>query len=148
MELILLQDVEKVGRKGQVVRVRDGFARNVLIPRKYAMACTSANQAFVEDQKKRAELRLEKEKAAAQEKAEKLSSLKIKIEAQAGEQDKLFGSITSEEIAEALKKKGHDFDKKQVHLKESIRTVGSHAVSIEIYPQVKASITVEVVRKG
>ncbi len=148
MELILLQDVEKVGRKGQVVRVRDGFGRNVLIPRKAAMLCTPENQGFVNDQKKRAEIRLEKEKAQAAEKAEKLSTVKIKIEAQAGEQDKLFGSITSEEIAEALQKKGHDIDKKQIHLKESIRTVGSHAVSVEIYPQVKASITVEVVRKA
>lgn len=148
MELILLQDVEKVGRKGQVVRVRDGFARNVLIPRKFAMVCTPANEEFVNDQKRRAEIRLEKEKVQATEKAEKLSSVKIKIEAQAGEQDKLFGSITSEEIAEALQKKGYDFDKKQIHLKESIRTVGSHAVTVEVYPQVKASITVEVVRKA
>lgn len=148
MELILLQDVEKVGRKGQVVRVRDGFARNVLIPRKYALACTPANEEFVNDQKRRAEARLEKEKAAAAVKAEKLSSVKIKIEAQAGEQDKLFGSVTSEEIAEALQKKGHEIDKKQIHLKDSIRTIGSHAVSIEVYPQVKASITVEVVRKA
>ena len=148
MELILLQDVEKVGRKGQVVRVRDGFARNVLIPRKFALVCTPANELFVNDQKKRAEIRLEKEKALATAKAEKLSTVKIKIEAQAGEQDKLFGSVTSEEIAEALHKKGHAIDKKQIQLKDSIRTVGSHAVTIEVYPQVKASITVEVVRKA
>ena len=148
MEIILLQDVEKVGRKGQVVRVRDGFGRNVLIPRKVAMLCTPQNEGFVNDQKKRAEIRLEKEKLQAAEKAEKLSSVKIKIEAQAGEQDKLFGSITSEEIAAALQKKGHDIDKKQIHLKESIRTVGSHVVTVEIYPQVKASITIEVVRKA
>lgn len=148
MELILLQDVEKVGRKGQVVRVRDGFARNVLIPRKFAMVCTPANEDFVNDQKKRAEVRLEKEKALATVKAEKLSTVKIKIEAQAGDQDKLFGSITSEEIAEALNKKGYDIDKKQIQLKDSIRTIGSHAVTVEVYPQVKASVTVEVVRKA
>ena len=148
MELILLQDVEKVGRKGQVVRVRDGFARNVLIPRKFAMVCTPANEDFVNDQKKRAEIRLEKEKTQAVEKAEKLSTVKIKIEAQAGEQDKLFGSITAEEIAAALQKKGHAVEKKQIHLKESIRTVGSHVVAVELYPQVKASITIEVVRKA
>ncbi len=148
MELILLQDVEKVGRKGEVVRVRDGFARNVLIPRKLALAATSENQEFVEEHRKRAELRHEKEKAAAQALADKMSSVKIKIEASAGEQEKLFGSVTSEEIAEALAKKGHNVDKKQIHMKEAIKALGSHAVTIEVYPQVKASVTVEVVRKS
>ncbi len=148
MELILLQDVEKVGRKGEVVRVRDGFARNVLIPRKLALAATSENQTFVEEHKKRAEIRRERERTTALAQAEKMSSVKIKIEAQAGEQDKLFGAVTSEEIAEALEKKGHAVDKKQIHLKEPIKTLGSHAVSVEIYHQVKANITVEVVRKA
>lgn len=148
MELILLQDVEKVGRKGEVVRVRDGFARNLLIPRKLALPSTPENQVFVEDQKRRAEARREKEKADAQARAQKLSSLKVQIEAAAGEQDKLFGSVTADEIAEALKQKGHNFDKKHISVKESIRTLGNHTVSLEIYPQVKASITVEVIRKA
>ncbi len=148
MELILLQDVEKVGRKGEVVRVRDGFARNLLIPRKLALPSTPENQVFVEDQKRRAEARREKEKADAQARAQKLSSLKVQIEAAAGEQDKLFGSVTADEIAEALKQKGHNFDKKHILVKESIRTLGNHTVSLEIYPQVKASITVEVIRKA
>jgi large subunit ribosomal protein L9 len=148
MELILLQDVEKVGRKGEVVRVRDGFARNVLIPRKLALAATSENQVFVEEHKKRAEARREKEKTAAQTLADKMSSVKIKIEAQAGEQEKLFGSVTSEEIAEALSKKGFEVDKKQIQMKDAIKSLGSHSVAVEIYPQVKANITVEVIRKA
>jgi large subunit ribosomal protein L9 len=148
MELILLQDVEKVGRKGDVVRVRDGFARNVLIPRKLALAATSENQVFVEEHKKRTEIRREKERTAALAEADKMSSLKIKIEAQAGEQEKLFGSVTSEEIAEAINKKGYHVDKKQIQLKDAIKTLGSHAVAVEIYPQVKANISVEVIRKA
>lgn len=148
MELILLQDVEKVGRKGDVVRARDGYARNFLIPRKLALPATAENQVFVEEQKTRAAARREKEKAAAQAQAEKLSSLKIKIEAQAGEQEKLFGSVTAEEIAEALQKKGHSFDKKHIQIKDAIRTLGNHTVAVEIYPQVKANITVEVIRKA
>lgn len=148
MELILLQDVEKVGRKGEVVRVRDGFARNVLIPRKLALAATDENQTFVEEHKKRAEIRREKEKAAAQAQADKISSVKLKIEAQAGEQEKLFGAVTSEEIAEALAKKGYEVDKKQIQMKDAIKTLGIHHVSVEIYPQVKASVSVEVIRKA
>ena len=148
MELILLQDVEKVGRKGDVIRVRDGFARNFLIPRKLALAATSENQEFVEEHKKRAETRREKERAAAQARAEKMASVKIRLEAQAGEQDKLYGSVTAEEIAEALGRKGYEVDKKQILLKESIRTLGIHSISVEIYPQVKANINIEVVRKA
>ncbi len=147
MELILLQDVEKVGRKGQVVRVRDGFARNLLIPRKLALPSTPENQVFVEDQKKRAEVRREKEKKEALARAEKMSAVKVRIEAACGEQDKLFGSVTAEEIAAALAQKGHAVDKKHIQVKESIRTLGEHSVAVEIYPQVKASVTVEVVRK-
>ena len=148
MELILTKDVDKVGRKGEVVRVRDGFARNFLIPRCLAIAATRANQEFVGEQKVRAEKRREKEKAEAQKAAEKLSAVKITITAAAGEKDKLFGSVTAEDISEALKQKGHTYDRKQIHLKESIRSLGSFPIAVEIYPQVKATITVEVVKKS
>lgn len=148
MEVILTKDVVHVGRKGDVVKVRDGYARNFLIPQNVALPSTRANQQFVAEQKVRATKRREKEVAEAEKIAEKLSSLKIKIEAQAGEQDKLFGSITAEDIAQALSQKGHAFDKKHVHLKESIRSLGSHPVTVEIFAQVKATVTVEVVRKN
>ena len=148
MELILLNDVEKVGRKGEIVRVRDGFARNFLLPRKLAMASTRANQEFVGEAKARNTRRREKEKAEAEELGKRLSQIKIKIEAQAGEQDKLFGSVTAEDIAEALSKQGYKFEKKQVILKESLRSLGTHTVAIELFPQIKANVTVEVVRKS
>lgn len=148
MEVILTKDVQHVGRKGEVVRVRDGFARNFLIPQSVAIPATRSNQEFVTEQKARAEKRREKEKAEAEKLAEKLSSLKIKIEAQVGEEDKLFGSVTAEDIAEALAKKGHKFEKRQIHLKDSIRTVGSHTVTVDLASQVKATVTVEVARKN
>lgn len=148
MELILTENVEKVGRKGDVVRVRDGFARNFLIPRSLAVPATRANQEFVEEQRGRAQKRREKEKAEAQSLAEKLQAVKISIAAAAGEKDKLFGSITSEDICEALAKKGHTYDRKHVLLKEPIRSLGTFPVAIEIYPQVKATITVEVTKKA
>ena len=147
MELILLKDVEKVGRKGDVVRVRDGFGRNFLIPQSLAMPSTRANKEFVGQMKAKAQVRRAKEKVEAENRAQTLSNLKLKIEAKAGEQEKLFGSVTSKDIKEALGRSGYSFDKKQIHLKEQIKTLGAHSVIVEIYPQVKATISIEVVRK-
>ena len=148
MELILTENVEKVGRKGDVVRVRDGFARNFLIPRSLAVPSTRANQEFVAEQRVRAEKRREKERTEAQKMAEKVSKVKLTIEAAAGEKEKLFGSVTAEDISEALQKQGHSFDKKHIHLKDAIRALGTYSVAIEIYPQIKANISVEVTKKS
>ena len=148
MEIILLKDVEKVGRKGDVLRVRDGFGRNFLLPQGLALRSTKANQQFIEEQKVRVSKRRAAEKTKAEGQAEKLKELKLAIQASAGEQDKLFGSITVEDIREALAKKGYAFDKKHIHLKEPIRALGSHPVSVEVYPQVRATVTVEVVKKA
>jgi large subunit ribosomal protein L9 len=148
MELILTQDVDKVGRKGDVVRVRDGYGRNFLIPRSLAVPSTRANQEFVEEQKVRSEKRREKERSEAQKAAEKLGKAKVILEAASGEKDKLFGSITAEDISEALRKQGFAYDKKHVLLKEPIRSLGTYSVTVEIYPQVKATVPVEVVKKS
>lgn len=147
MEVILLQDVEKVGRKGDVVRVRDGFARNFLIPRNLVTAATRSNRQFIEEQKLRSAKRKEKEKTDAAAVSKRLEGEKISLEARAGEQDKLFGSITAEEISEALSARGYPVSKKQIHLKEPIHALGSYEVTVSLFPEVKASITVEVVRK-
>lgn len=148
MELILLQAVEKVGRKGDVVRVRDGFGRNFLIPRGWALPSTRANQEFFEKQKVRVEKRRAQEKQGAEEAAKKLTELKITVSAAAGQEDKLFGSVTAEDISAALGKKGFTVDKKHIHLKEPIRTLGTHTVQVELYPQVKTTVTVDVIRKA
>ena len=148
MELILLKDVEKVGQKGEVIRVREGFGRNFLIPRRLAVLCTRANQQFVEEQKNRNLARREKEKTQASSQAEKLTQLKLVLEARAGDQNKLFGSITNEDIREALNRQGYAVDRKHIHLKEAIHSLGSYTVTIELYPEVKTNVTVEVVRKS
>lgn len=148
MELILLKDVDEIGFKGEVIRVRDGFARNFLLPRKLALPCSSANQAFVESQKARAAQRRAKEKTDAQSRAKSLSEIKLTLQAAAGDQDKLFGSVTSEDIRNALAERGVEVEKKKIHLKDPIRNLGSHTVSVELYPQVKASVVVEVVRQS
>lgn len=144
MDVILLKDVEKVGRKGEVVKVRDGYARNFLLPRSLALHSTYENRKFVEEHRERARKRFAKEKAAAEEKAAKMKSLKVAVQAKVGENDKLFGSVTSEDIREALAKQGHAFEKKQIHVQDAIRKTGSHTATVEIYPQVKVNITVEV----
>lgn len=148
MELLLLQDVDKVGRKGDVVRVRDGFGRNFLIPRSLGLPSTRANQQFVQEQKARATKKHAAAKFDAEDKARQLNQLKLTLHATAGEQDKLFGSVTAEDICEALAKKGFQIDKKHIHLNEPIRSLGPHSVTVEVFPQVKAAVTVDVVRKS
>jgi large subunit ribosomal protein L9 len=147
MELILLKDVENVGKKGDVVRAREGYARNFLIPRKLALVSTRSNQQFFAEQKERVAKRRIKEKGEAEKRAKDLEQVQITLEAASGEQGKLFGSVTSDEIRVALAGKGYTVDKKRIHLKEPIRALGTHSVSVELYPQVKATVTVEVVRK-
>ena len=146
MELLLIQNVPHVGRKGDVVKVRDGFGRNYLIPRHYALVATRANRDFIEEQRVRVEARRAKERAAAEETVKALERIKVVITMKVGTGDKLFGSITAEQIAENIsRKKGHKIDKKQVQMDEPIKTLGTHLVEVEVYPQVKAKVTVEVV---
>lgn len=148
MELILLQDVKKLGRKGELVRVKEGFGRNYLLPRNLGLVATAANQKFVADLQARAVKRIAVEKAKAETEAKQLEKLTITIEQAVGENEKLFGAVTSEDIRQALEDKKHVFDRKQIHLKEPIKALGVYSVSIEIYPQVKAAISVEVVPKS
>ena len=148
MELILLKDVEKVGLKGDVVRVKAGFGRNFLLPRHLAVPASEFTVEHVEAQRARVADRKAKEKASAQERAAELSKVSLTIEAKAGEAGKLFGSVTTDEIRQALADKGYQFDKKQIHTKEAIRALGKHPVQIELYSQVKATVVVEVVPKS
>ena len=122
MELLLIQNVPHVGRKGDVVKVRDGFGRNYLIPRHYALPATRSNRIFIEEHRVRVEARRVKEKAAAEETVKALERIKVVIVAKVGTGDKLFGSITAEQIADNIsRKKGHKIDKKQVQLDEPIK---------------------------
>lgn len=146
MELLLLKDVKDVGKKGEVVRVRDGFGRNFLIPQDLAMPATRANQKFFSEQKTRSAARKAKEKEAAEKKAKEIHDLKISLEVKAGEGDKLYGSVTAEDIRVALEQKGYIFEKKQIHIKNPLKTLGIHQVDLELYPQVKVRLTVELIR--
>ena len=147
MELLLLKNVTDVGKKGDVVRVRDGFARNFLLPQDLAIPATRANKQFFADQRARSAKRKAKEKDAAEKRAKEMKDLTIKLEVRAGDGDKLYGSVTAEDLRLELEKQGHVFEKKQVRIKEPLKTLGTHQIDLEIYPQVKTRLTVELVRQ-
>lgn len=144
MELILLKKVENLGVKGDIVRVRDGYARNFLLPQNLALPSTRENQEFVAAQRARNEKRKVKEKQLALAKAEQMKQVKLKIESQAGEHGKLFGSVTAEDIRKALAEQGFSVERKKIHLKESIRSVGTYSVAVELFQDVKTNLSVEV----
>lgn len=147
MELLLLKDVKDVGKKGDVVRVRDGHGRNFLLPNDLAVLATRSNQKFFAEQRVRSAARKAKEKEAAEKRAKELRDLKITLEVKAGEGDKLYGSVTTEDIRVALEQQGHIFEKKQIRIKDALKTLGTHQIELEIFPQVKTRLTVELVKQ-
>ncbi len=148
MELILRQDVDKLGRRGEVVKVAEGFARNYLLPRGLGMAVTTANKAMVEKERKAHEARLAKEKAECESLAARIGGLRFVAPRKVGEHDVLYGSVTAADIAEFLKAKGVEIDKRKVLLEEPIKTLGEHEVKIKLHPEVQASLKLLVTKEG
>ncbi len=148
MELILREDVEKLGRRGEVVKVSDGYARNFLLPRGLGMAVTDANKAMIEKEKKAHIARLAKEKAEFEQLAARISGLRFVAPRKVGENDVLYGSVTSGDVAEFLKTKGIEIDKRKVHLEEPIKSLGEHEVSIKLHAEVVASLKLLVTKEG
>src|SRR5512144_590965 len=136
MELILRQDVDKLGRRGEVVKVAEGFARNYLLPRGLGMAVNAANKAMVEKERKAHEARLAKEKAECESLAARVGGLRFVAPRKVGENDVLYGSVTAGDIAEFLKSKGIEIDKRKVHLDEPIKHLGEHEVKVKLHPEV------------
>ncbi len=144
MEVILRQDVEKLGTTGQVVKVAPGYARNFLVPRGLAVPATEANKKIVEQQRQ-AYLRKEAKLAAdAQELAKLMANVSINISQKAGENDQLFGSVTAQDIADQLDKQGYKIDRKKVALDHPIRTIGEHKVVVKLHREVSIEIPVNV----
>ena len=148
MEIILLKDVEKVGKRGEVVSVRDGFGRNFLFPSGFALPATRENQALIEREKKQALKRRSQKKGEAEQLAQKLASFSLRLEVEVGEKDKMFGSVTAQDLQEALAQKGVSLDKKQFRLPEPLRSLGKHTVIVELDPEIKANLQVEVTKKA
>lgn len=146
-KLILLQDVEKLGKAGEVITVKDGFARNYLLPKRLALSATAQNLKAVEVEKKRRVEAQEKEKGEAQRLAELISHTSCTIAVEAGRDEKLFGSVTSIDIQKALETEGIVVDKKKVELKEHITQIGIYQVPIKLHPEVTANLKLWVVKK-
>ena len=148
MLVILKENVEKLGRIGDVVKVTSGYARNFLIPNKKGVPANENNIAAIEHQKKMLEKKRSAEKASAEELAKKIAAFTCNISRKTGEKDKLFGSVTNTDIADALKAGGIEIEKRMVHLKEPIKALGVHTVEIKLLPEVTANLKVWVVKEG
>ncbi|MCZ2074817.1 MAG: 50S ribosomal protein L9 [Bryobacteraceae bacterium] len=147
MEVILREDIEKLGGRGQVVKVAAGYARNYLLPKRLAVEATAANKKIVE-QERQAHLRREaKEVSDAQELAKMLAGVMVNISQKAGEQDQLFGSVTAKDIAEGLEKLNFTIDRRKIHLDEPIKQLGEHKIPVRLHRDVTVDITVNVVRE-
>jgi large subunit ribosomal protein L9 len=152
MELILKEDVRSLGRAGDVVKVKSGYARNFLLPQKKALLADETNRKVVEELKKKQSMRLAKEKEEAAELADKISRLNITVTKQAGDDEdgkstKLFGSVTTMEIAQALAKEGLAVDKKLLHLDKPIKELGSFKVAVKLHPEVVATLKIKVAKQ-
>lgn len=147
IQVVLKDDVDNLGKSGDLVRVKPGYARNFLFPRGLAAIATRANVAQIEHEKKAAIARAAKAKGDAEGVAKTLGAITIELSMQAGEGDKLFGSVGSKDIAEALEKKGHKVDKKKIVLAEPIKTLGEHTVSVKLGYDVSAPVKV-VIKKA
>ncbi len=148
MEVILRDDVPKLGRRGDIVTVKDGYARNYLFPRRLALPATPGSRKQVEQEKLAAARREATEKTAAEAVSKMLAEVVLTIPAKAGESDQLFGSVTAMDIAEALAAKGFNIDKRKVLLEEPIKTIGEYQVALHLHREVTASVKVLVVREG
>ena len=146
VHVILRQDVNKVGRAGELVRVRPGFARNFLLPRALAAVATDENKRQVEHERKIALAKAAKQRNFAEGFAAQVNGLTIEIAAQAGEGDKLFGSVTSRDVAEALHRRGIEIDRKNLELDSIIKTLGEHDVTAKLGAGVTATFKLNVTK--
>jgi large subunit ribosomal protein L9 len=147
MEVILREDIDSLGTRGEVVKVAAGYARNFLLPKRLAVAATDSNRKIVE-QEKQAHLRKEAKLASeAQDLAKLVSAVTITIARKAGESDQLFGSVTANDIADALAARKYSIERRKIQLDEPIRTLGEHKVAIRLHREVTAEVTVNVTRE-
>lgn len=147
MKVILRKNFDQLGSIGDIVTVKDGYARNFLIPRNIAYVATKGNMKALEEEKKTfAKVQL-KELQDAQKLASELNNVSVTISVKVGEEDKLFGSVTSQMIAEALKEKGYDIDKRKIEIAEPIKALGIYDVSVKLHSQASAIIKTWVVRE-
>ncbi|MEA2463696.1 MAG: large subunit ribosomal protein [Acidobacteriota bacterium] len=148
MKVILTEEIRGLGTRGEVVTVKDGYARNFLLPKNLAREATTGNMKQIEHERRKWALLAQQEKDVAQKAADKVKGVKIRIEKRVGENGQLFGSVTANEIADALAAKGIEVDKRRIELAQPIKSAGMHDVEVRLHRDVTAQIQVEVVGKG
>jgi large subunit ribosomal protein L9 len=148
MEVILRETVDNLGKRGEVVKVANGYARNYLLPRKLALPATEGNRKHVERERKIVETREAEEKGQAEAIAARLSAVDITIPRRVGETEQLYGSVTAADITEYLKAKGFEVDRRKLLLADPIKTIGSHTVPLKLHREVTVPLTVKVVKEG
>ncbi|HEY8369214.1 MAG TPA: 50S ribosomal protein L9 [Thermodesulfobacteriota bacterium] len=147
MKVILREDIAKLGRMGDLVEVKDGYGRNYLLPKKLAVLATEKNVRALEHEKRVIEARAKKLEQSARAKAQALEGISLRFVRAAGEEGKLFGSVTAMDIEEELRAKGHEVERRRIELAYPIKTLGTHEVKVRILRDITATITVEVVRE-
>ena len=148
MEVILREHVDNLGKRGEVVKVADGYARNYLLPRKLALPATDSNKKHVERERRILEGREAQEKGQAEAIAARLSAVDIVIARRVGETDQLYGSVTAADITDVLKEKGFDVDRRKLILPEPLKTIGDHDVPLKLHREVTVALKVRVVKEG
>lgn len=145
MDVILREDVKSLGKAGEMVRVKPGYGRNFLLPKGLAFEATEGNKKRIAAEAKARETRLASEKAAASALAAKLGAATVALKGKAGEEGKLFGSITAQDIADGLATQGLEIDRRRIELEHPIKTLGFHSVAVRLHPEVHAEVKVNVV---
>jgi large subunit ribosomal protein L9 len=148
MEVILKEDVPKLGNRGEVVKVAEGYGRNFLLPKKLAIEANAANKAVIEQMKAAAVRRSAKEKSEAEALATQFDGLEVKFQRKSGENDQLFGSVTSGDIAEALEKKSFHIDRRKIQLHEPLKMVGEFTVPVKLHRDVTTHLRVVVEKEA
>jgi large subunit ribosomal protein L9 len=145
IEVILREDIKTLGRAGEMVRVKPGYARNYLLPQGLAYEATEGNRKRIAAETRVRSARNQAERADAERLAGTLGGLELKLTGKAGEEGKLFGSITSQDISDALARQGYTIERRRIELEHPIKTTGSHTVSVRLHPEVHADLRVSVV---
>jgi large subunit ribosomal protein L9 len=148
MEVILKEDVAKLGNRGDVVKVAEGYGRNYLLPRKLAIEATLANKAVIDQMKAAAVRRTAKEKTEAEALAKQFEGLSVSFQRKSGENDQLFGSVTSSDIAEALEKKSFHIDRRKIQLHEPLKSVGEFDIPVKLHKDVTTHLKVVIAKEA
>lgn len=148
MEIILIENIDKLGSRGQIVKVADGYGRNHLLPKKLAVAATTQNRKWVDQQRQKFLKQEAKERADSEDLAKLMEEVRLVFKRKTGEQGTLFGSVTAMDIAEQLTAQGYNIDRRKIHLASPLKSMGEHAVPVRLHREVTATLKVSIEGEG